>query len=187
MPPIPYCDLVVGQEYVRVYRNNPHEHTFPQKYIGLWIDFQGRIFIEFEAGPSGVADGHTVSYNVELYDVYTPGEEPIIAAPLMAVPLPLGYLNTTAAVNIGTLTEGTDVLLTEDVDSISHEPFQDGDICIQIVHPTGNVTLLNPAHKGFVYHAESLQQWFNLGNKEEPRTRLILAQADLKRFTYHAQ
>jgi hypothetical protein len=163
----------------------PHERSLPHKYLGSWVDTYGGIFIRFEAGLNA-----SVSDNVMAYDVYTPGTEPIIAVPLIAAPLiavPLiGILNTAAALNVGILREGTHIILTEDIDSISHEPFQDGDACIQILNPAGNVPSLNPAGKCFVYHAESLQGWFNLGNKEEPRTRLLLSQADLKRFIYHA-
>ena len=91
----------------------------------------------------------------------------------------IGYLDTTTALDLGTLVEGQDITLAGEEDPISREPFVDGDVCIRIIHPDAPNT-------PFVYTQESISGWFAMGNATEPKTRLPLRQGMLARFIYRS-
>jgi len=92
-----------------------------------------------------------------------------------------GNLNIAAAPHIGVLIEGDDITIN-DRNSISLNNFEDGEECVLIKHPNGNFTA--NGERCFVYHVDSLQGWFNAGNKSEPLTRVPITQSMLQRFNY---
>lgn len=93
-------------------------------------------------------------------------------------------LRISNATHIGVLREGTDILIT-DRNSISLDDFKDGEECVLIKHPNGNFT--TNGEKCFVYHVETLQDWFDAGKTTEPLTRVPITQEMLQRFTYSKQ
>jgi hypothetical protein len=90
-------------------------------------------------------------------------------------------LNIAAAPHIGVLIEGDDITIN-DRNSISLNDFEDGEECVLIRHPNGNFTA--NGERCFVYHVDSLQGWFDAGNRSEPLTRVPITQAMLQRFNY---
>jgi len=157
--PVQLNQLVIGRKYFRI-NKQLGTRTIDAKFVGL---FHGG-FPTFEAGPLG----GRISDNPEAYDFY----------------LSENTLDISLGADLGILKEGVDIRLTTDVDSISYEEFVDQDECAIIINPMGNFTILPSMEKCFVYHVSSLQSWFDLENKVEPRTRIQLRQVDLRRFTY---
>jgi hypothetical protein len=93
----------------------------------------------------------------------------------------LAKLNIAVAPHIGVLIEGDDITIN-DRNSISLNDFEDGEECVLIRHPNGNFTA--NGERCFVYHVDSLQGWFDAGNRSEPLTRVPITQAMLQRFNY---
>ena len=93
----------------------------------------------------------------------------------------LAKLNIATAPHIGVLIEGDDITIN-DRNSISLTDFEDGEECVLIKHPNGNFTA--NGERCFVYHVDSLQGWFDAGNKSEPLTRVPITQSMLQRFNY---
>lgn len=165
--PLSFQQLVVGNFYTIRFKIS-NAIASGRTYEGIdeeTSEFYGITYLRFSAG----FDASFSDY-VEKMDIFPNGTEVY----QMAI---IGYLDTTTALDLGTLVEGQDITLAGEEDPISREPFVDGDVCIRIIHPDAPNT-------PFVYTQESISGWFAMGNATEPKTRLPLQQSMLARFIY---
>jgi hypothetical protein len=179
MPPIAHEDLVPGQVYTRVNKTGERNYEITRPFV-YYYEQGGTTILCFEF----VGRSLHLQYNADYYDFYVVGTQPADIPPYTA--RRSSALCISQAEHIGSLKESSDILLTTDVDSITYEPFSDGDECVQIIHPCGNFCIPNSPIKCFVYHTEALQAWFYQGKSEDPRTRTKLQQSDLKKFVYRS-
>lgn len=167
--PLSFQQLLVGNFYTIRFKIS-NAVISGRRYEGIneeISEFYGITYLRFSAG----FDASFSDY-VEKMDIFPNGTEVY----QMAI---IGYLDTTTALDLGTLVEGQDITLAGEEDPISREPFVDGDVCIRIIHPDAPNT-------PFVYTQESISGWFAMGNATEPKTRLPLQQSMLARFTYRS-
>jgi hypothetical protein len=179
MPPIAHKDLVAGQVYTRVSKTGERTYEITRPFVYSY-EQGGTTILCFEF----VGRSLHLQYNADYYDFYVVGTQPVDIPPYIA--RTSSALCISQAEDIGILKESYDILLTTDFDSITYDPFVDGDKCVQIIHPCGNFCIPNSSMKCFVYHAKALDAWFHQGKYEEPRTRMRLQQSDLKKFIYRS-
>jgi len=178
MEPLSYEQLVEGNLYIRRFRDNGQ--ILPAAvYKGICLaqtDFNETIYIKFDAGFNACFIEPASNYDIFDIEAFIPPFEPIAHY----------ILNISNSEHIGDLVEGINIKLIDEKDPISYELFKNGDACLKIIHPQGNVTteIKNTTYRCFVYNQESIQTWFNTGSSEEPQTRIPLRQDMLKRFTY---
>lgn len=92
-------------------------------------------------------------------------------------------LDIETAEDIGELKEGSTIVLKDYEEPILYKKINDGDECVLIIHPYGNIF---SKERCFVYIAESLKQWFQTGNTTDPQTRIPITQTMLRRFIYRS-
>ena len=177
MPPIDREHLIPGQVYTKVSKSGERTYEITRPFV-YYYEQGGTTILCFEF----IGRSLHLHYNADYYDFYVVGTQPPDIPP--RTPLRSSLLSISQAEDIGILKEGSDIILTTDTDSITYEPFVDGDECVQIIHPCGNFCIPKSTIRCFVYHAEAIQEWFYKGKTQEPRTRTQLQQSNLKRFVY---
>lgn len=165
--PLPLQELVVGNIYTIRFKGS-NAVSSGRSYEGIdeeTSEFYGITYLRFSSG-------FDASFSEKLEEMYIfPNHTEVYQMPI------IGYLDTTTALDLGTLMEGQDITLAGEQDPISRESFVDGDACVRIIHP-------NALNTPFIYKQESIASWFATGSIEEPKTRLPLRQSMLARFIY---
>jgi hypothetical protein len=110
-------------------------------------------------------------------------------------------LNVGLAPHIGTLTEGVDLILNGNTNSINGDNFENDDECVRIRANNGPIKMPPDSNNGyFVWKTgpDSIQGWFNTLIRGEnfypvrpnnykrtnPNTRQTILQGEMERFTY---
>ena len=152
--------LVIGNTYTIVNaRSNRNYGSRIFKGVGFYN------MVGFDAGLNA-----TCWEPIENLRIYTAAAIPIYTP-----------LDIDTAEDIGELLEGSTIVLKDYEDPILYNKFNDGDECVLIIHPHGNIY---SKERCFVYIAKSLKQWFQTGNTTDPQTRIPITQAMLQRFIY---
>jgi hypothetical protein len=174
MEPLSEEQLVEGNRYIRRFRDTGL--ILPAAaYKGIdpmLTSFYDTLYIKFDAGFDACFIER--ASNCDLFDEG------------VDLTVPYYNLNVSYAEHIGDLVEGIDIKLTGEKDPISYCPFVNGESCVQIIMPTQHnmVNEDEPVQHRFVYNENSIQAWFNTGNRSEPKTRTHLRHDMMKRFTY---
>lgn len=107
--------------------------------------------------------------------------EPILYMMCVSPPPHITPLDIDSAEDIGELTEGQSIVLKDYLDPIAYTPYENGDNCVMIIYPNGNI---QANVRCFIYKSVFLKQWFEMNHTSDPQTRIHITQSMIRRFRY---